>query len=70
MSATVYYPTDLTAEQWTLLGALLPERKGRPGGPGRPPCDLRAVLNGLLSLNKSGCQWRLIPQEFGHWNTI
>jgi transposase len=31
---------------------------------------LRAVLNGLLSLNQSGCQWRMIPQEFGHWKTL
>jgi transposase len=32
MSTTVYYPTDLTDEQWTLLHALVPERKWRPGG--------------------------------------
>jgi putative transposase len=70
MSATVYYPTDLTDEQWALLRALLPERKWQPGGPGRPPCDLRAVLNGILYLNKSGCQWRMLPKDFGHWSTI
>lgn len=70
MSTTVYYPTDLTDEPWTLLQAPWPARKGRPGGPGRPLCALRAVLNGLLSLNQSGCQWRMIPQEFGHWKTL
>jgi transposase len=48
MSTTRYYPTDLTEAQWTLLLALLPVRKWRPGGPGRPPCDLRQVFNGLL----------------------
>jgi putative transposase len=70
MSTTVYYPTDLTDEQWTLLHALVPERKWRPGGPGRPPSDLRGVINGILYLNKSGCQWRMLPKEFGHWSTI
>src|SRR5215471_16507504 len=70
MSTTPYYPTDLTEAQRTLLWALLPARKWRPGGPGRPPCDLRQVLNGILYLLKTGCQWRMVPREFGKWNTI
>jgi putative transposase len=28
------------------------------------------MLNGILYLNKTGCQWRLVPKEFGHWSTI
>lgn len=70
MSTPRYYPTDLTEAQWTLLVALLPARKWRPGGPGRPPCDVRRVLNGLLYLLKTGCQWRMLPREFGKWNTV
>src|ERR1700745_2481119 len=70
MSTTPYYPTDLTETQWTLLLALLPARKWRPGGPGRPPCDLRQVLNGIWYLLKTGCQWRMVPREFGKWNTV
>jgi putative transposase len=70
MSTTRYYSTDLTEAQWALLLPLLPARKWRPGGPGRPPCDLRQVLNGILSLLKTGCQWRMLPWEFGKWNTI
>jgi putative transposase len=70
MSTTPYYPTDLTEAQWTLLLALLPARKWRRGGPGRPPCDLRQVLNGIFSLLKTGCQGRMVPQEFGKWTTI
>jgi putative transposase len=70
MSTTRYYPTDLTEEQWALLVSLLPERKWHPGGPGRPPYDLRRVLNGILYLIKTGCQWRMLPREFGHWSTI
>jgi putative transposase len=70
MSTDDHYPTDVTDEQWELLQSLLPERKWQPGGPGRPPCDLRCVLNGIVYLNKTGCQWRMIPLAFGHWSTI
>jgi putative transposase len=70
MSADHRYLTDLTDEQWETLQSLLPERTWRPGGPGRPPCDLRRIVNGILYVNKTGCQWRLLPKEFGHWNTI
>ncbi len=69
-STIQYYPTDLTEAQWQLLRALLPARKWRPGGPGRPPCDLRRVLNGIFSLLKTGGQWRLLPREFGKWTTV
>jgi putative transposase len=50
--------------------ALVPARKWRAGGRGRPPCDVRQVLNGIFYLLKTGCQWRMIPREFGKWNTI
>jgi len=70
MSTTTYYPTDLTEAQWQFLVTLLPTRKWRPGGPGRPPCDVRQVLNGILYLLKTGCQWRMVPREFGKWTTV
>jgi putative transposase len=31
---------------------------------------VRRIVNGILYLNKTGCQWRLVPQEFGHWSII
>jgi putative transposase len=70
MSTKQNYPTDLTEAQWALLFPLLPARKWRPGGPGRPPCDLRCVMNGIVYLLKTGCQWRMVPQEFGKWSTL
>jgi transposase len=70
MSTMQYYPTDLTEAQWTLLLTLLPARKWQPGGPGRPPCDLRRVLTGLWYLLKTGGQGRMVPREFGQGNTI
>ncbi len=71
MSANQHYPTDLNDEQWNLLESLLPPRKWRPGGRGKPPsCDLRDMVNGIIYLNKTGCQWRMIPPTFGNWSTI
>jgi len=70
MSDQPHYPTDLTEEQWQLLRPLLPARKWCPGRPGRPPCDLRQVINGIWYVTKTGCQWRMLPREFGHWSTI
>src|SRR3954466_15102711 len=60
------YETDLTDEQFALLDPFLP----RPKKSGRPPAHLRAVLNGILYLVRSGCQWRLLPHDFPPWSTV
>jgi putative transposase len=61
------YPTDLTNEQWTFLEPLLPVQVGR----GRPRAvDLRRVINGIFYLNRTGCQWYMLPKEFGPWRTV
>jgi putative transposase len=70
MSPWSHYPTDMTEEQWEFLMPLLPKPKWHPGGPGRQPYALRRVLNGIFYVNKTGCQWRMLPKDFGHWNTI
>ena len=70
MNTPKQYPTDLTQAQWEYLIPLLPKRKGRKGGPGRPPVDLRRVINGLLYLLKTGCQWALLPKDFGCDKTV
>lgn len=70
MSTPEKYPTDLTDPQWPLLQPLFPSPKWQPGGPGRPPCDRRRVVNGILYVTKTGCQWRMLPKEFGAWQTV
>ena len=61
------YPTDVTDEQWQVLAPLL----ARPKGPGRPTrVDLRAVVNALLYQARTGCQWRLLPQDFPDWQAV
>ena len=64
------YRTDLTTKQWQLIQPLLPRPKKVPGGPGRPPSDLRIMINGVLYVVKTGCQWRMLPKEFGPWKTV
>ena len=68
--ARIYYPTDLTDSQWQLIEPLLPEPKGGTGQPGRPARDRREIVNALLYVVKSGCQWRLLPSDFGCWQTV
>ena len=59
------YPSDLTDDQWNLLAALLPPE--RTDGLGRPrEVDLREVVNAILYLNHSGCQWDMLPHDLPH----
>jgi putative transposase len=60
------YPSDLTDEQWQVLRKLLP----RPSRFGRPPLDRRWIINAVLYLNRTGCQWRLLPHDFPKWQTV
>lgn len=55
------YASDMTDAEWRLLAALLPARRriGRPR-----TVDLRAVVNALLYILATGCQWRLLPRDF------
>jgi putative transposase len=63
---TQHYDTDLTDEQFALLQPLLP----RPRRTGRPPANLRQVLDGIFYLVRSGCPWRLLPHDFPPWSTV
>jgi putative transposase len=69
MSTDADYPTELTDDHGDVLPPVLPQHTWRPGGPGRPPCDVRRVLNGILYLHKTGGPWRLVPTDFGPWST-
>jgi len=61
------YPSDLTDEQWQLIEPLLPpvSRVGRP----RQICR-RQVVNAILYVNRTGCQWRQLPSDFPKWRTV
>ena len=64
------YPSDLTDEQWELIAPLIPRSKSGKRG-GRPrKTDLRAVVNAVLYLSRSGCSWRMLPRDFPPWPTV
>jgi putative transposase len=60
------YETDLTDKQYAFLEAQLPPARIM----GRPRANLREVLNGILYLVRTGCQWRLLPKDFPPWSTV
>lgn len=60
------YPSDLSEEQMELILPLLP--RSPPTGSDRE-VDLRKIVNGILYVVRSGCQWRMLPKEYEHWNT-
>jgi putative transposase len=66
MKCRTQYSSDLTDRQWQLIRQLLPPRSPR----GRRPIDRRRIINAILYVVRTGCQWRLIPKDFPNWNTV
>ena len=61
------YPSDLTDREWSLIAPLLPPAKR--GGRRRTTC-LRAVMDAILYIGSSGCQWRALPKCFPPVSTV
>lgn len=61
------YASDLTDEEFALIEPMLPAAK--PGGRCRATA-LREVLNAILYLLRTGCQWRMLPKEFPPRSTV
>jgi len=61
------YPSDLTDEEWQLVEPLIPP--GKPGGDTRT-VSLREVVNGLMYILSTGCQWRAIPKDLPPKSTV
>ncbi len=61
------YASDMTDEEWNLIMPLLPpvKRLGRPR-----TTNLREVLNAILYMARTGCQWRMVPKEFPPRSTV
>jgi len=60
------YPSDLSDGQWQIIQPLLPKQSKR----GRKPICRRKILNAILYLNRTGCQWRALPRDFPNWKTV
>ena len=65
------YPSDLTDRQWSRLSPLLNEPRGERDAGGRPPkYEQRRVVDALLYVVKTGCQWRQLASDFPPWKTV
>jgi len=61
------YASELTDEEWSLIEPFLPKPKplGRPR-----TTELRSVVNALLYMLATGCQWRMLPKEYPPYSTV
>ena len=60
------YPSDLTDEEWGLEHLIPPAKRGGR----RREIDEREVVNGLLYVLSTGCQWRYIPRDLPPRSTL
>lgn len=60
------YASDLTDRQWRLIQKRLPKRSRR----GRKPICRRWIINAILYVIRTGCQWRMLPKDFPNWSTV
>ncbi len=54
------YPSDLTDAEWAHIKPLIPP--GKPGG-GKRRVDIREVINAVMYILSTGCQWRALPKD-------
>ena len=60
------YKSELSDEEWAVIAPLLKRR-----GPDRPmKLELRAVVNAILYVLRTGCQWAYLPHEYPNFNSV
>src|ERR1700674_96112 len=61
------YASDVTDAEWTLIEPHMPAAKplGRPR-----EIELRAVLDAILYIARTGCPWRMLPKDFSWFTTV
>lgn len=61
------YPSDVTTAEWRQIAPYLRQRSGSGR---RRTVPTREVVNALLYLSKTGCQWRMLPHDFPAWQNV
>ena len=61
------YPSDLTDDEWALVAPLIPPAKR---GGNRRHVDERAIVDGLMYILSTGCQWRALPKDLPPRSTV
>ncbi|MFL5001057.1 MAG: IS5 family transposase [Xanthobacteraceae bacterium] len=61
------YASDTRDEEWALIAPLMPApcKRGRPR-----EVDLRTIVNAILYIGATGCQWRALPKDFPPYSTV
>lgn len=63
---TQTYPTDLKYTEWQAISEFFPRfDTGRP-----PKWERWQIINAILYVNRTGCQWRMLPVNFPPWRTV
>jgi putative transposase len=57
------YPTNLSNSQWQVISKHLDVQRSRK-------YNLREIINAILYLVKTGCQWRMLPGDFPGWKLV
>jgi len=61
------YPSDLSDQEWAQVERFIPAPQ--PGG--RPAkYQRREIVNALLYIDRTGCQWRALPHDFPPWESV
>ncbi|RYH05518.1 MAG: IS5 family transposase [Alphaproteobacteria bacterium] len=61
------YPSDLTDEEWAIIAPLIPDAKR---GGNKRTIDTRAVLDGVMYILSTGCQWAALPKDLPPRSTV
>ncbi len=57
------YPTNVSNSQWQIISKFLDTDRSRK-------YDLREIVNAILYIVKTGCQWRMLPGDFAPWKSV
>jgi len=57
------YPSDMSDAQWKIIPP------AKPGGRPRE-ADMQGIIDGILYVVRGGGSWRMLPKEYGPWQTV
>lgn len=57
------YPSDTTDSQWQVIKNLVDDERKRKH-------KMREIVNAILYITKTGCQWRMLPKDYAPWQTV
>jgi len=61
------YPSNLKSDEWAMIADYFKPRdvRGR-----KSKHEKKAIVDAILYVAKSGCQWRMLPKDFPPWKTV